>query len=188
MENASLNNMGTTSGEFDQFYEHMDEQNRNEQAIMAPIPVSDPYLRKILIDAAEKMENFLKDAAIDLSYRNTGVTELGIETNYYMMSKGNGKPIIHVFQYRLNIDAWKKWLESHAYLTEGPFTIRSRGIRITFSADSPEKYSKLTTSISREGSSSVRDDQFLDLLNAPPTFIVHRDYFNEKEWVVTQAG
>lgn len=188
MESASLNNMGSVSGEFDRFYEHMDEQNINEQSILAPIPVSDPYLRKTLINAAEKMEEFLKNAAIDIGYRHTGVTEVGVETDYFMVSKGDGKPIVHVFKYRMNMDTWAKWLKSHAYLTEGPFTLRSRGIRLTFTGDNPEKYSKLTTSISREGSSSVGGDQFLDLLNAPPTFIVHRDYFNEKEWVVTQAG
>jgi len=191
MENVLWSNLGTDeSGEFDKFYNYMEKSAEPDlKSLFTPIPVEDPYLRKVLIDAAEKMETFLENRAIDIGYRASQTSELGIETDYFLMSKGENKPIIHVFKYRMDMEKWASWLKAHTYLAnEGPFTIRNRGIRLTFTGDSAEKYSKLTTSISRKGSSSVGDDNFLDLRNAPPTFVVHRDYFNKKEWVVTQAG
>lgn len=153
-----------------------------------PIHVTDPFMRKRLIEAAEKMEQFLTDGKIMLQTEVKQESPHGLTTKCIINKPIEHKPSITYFAYSINTDQFKTWLQEHKYL-EGPFSFMSRGLQITYPEKEvrPEDYHKTLISLDTE----ITDENpvgktFLDIMVKDAIFAVHRDIFNEKEWIVGQ--
>ena len=153
-----------------------------------PIHVVDPFMRKRLIEAAEKMEQFLAEGRIMLLTEVTSKVPHGLTIKCTIDKPIEHKPSIVYFSYSIDTDQLKTWLQEHNYL-EGPFSFMSRGLQITYPEKEvkPESYHTLLISLDTE----ITDENtvgktFLDIMIKDAVFAVHRDVFNEKEWIVSQ--
>lgn len=153
-----------------------------------PIHVTDPFMRLRLIDAAEKMEQFLTDGKIMLQTEIKQASPHGLTTKSMVDKPIEHKPSIAYFTYFINTDQLKTWLQEHKYL-EGPFSFMSRGLQITYPEKEikPEDYHKTLFSLDTETTDENPVGKiFLDIMVKEAIFAAHRDIFNEKEWIVSQ--
>lgn len=98
------------------------------------------------------------------------------------------KPAITYFAYFMDTDKLKSWLTEHNYL-EGPFSFMAKGLQITYPEKEvkPEHYHKTIFCLDTEESDeNPAGKTFLDIMVKEAVFAVHRDIFNEKEWIVSQ--
>lgn len=158
------------------------------------VPSSDAYetvipdkaLRKALIEASIKMENMLRDGAIDISRSIVSKTEWGLEIEIEMAQPKEDKPVIFSYTYRINRVTFKDWLDDHTYLTEGPllmFTCRGMDFIVT-----TDNFQKTLASIVTK----YEDDADVDgiqkyepsIVEEPVRLIVHRDVVSDQDWIV----
>jgi hypothetical protein len=93
--------------------------------------------------------------------------------------KGEDKPIIFTFTYKLDKGTMQLWLSQNPHLTEGILSFVGKGIEITIPPGKLEKQiSKSGFSI--DGSDGARD--WLPLQDRHVTFKAHRNIFGGKEW------
>ena len=155
---------------------------------LTPEHIIDDYMRLRLITASENVEEMIEEGKVELGKDYKTTTPCGMEITFKVEKPLEEKPLIMYYQYRLNSDTLKKWIEEHSYM-EGPLTFRTRGIQIVYQGShkiTPENYHKVICSIDHEKTeSNPMGLQFLDLLITPTTFVVHRGVLNNKEWIVT---
>ena len=106
-------------------------------------------------------------------------TKIGLRIEQTLEQPAGGGPLIISYIYILDTVKFKKWLEDHAYLCEGPLGFTVKGVRILLEAGA-EKWDKAGFSIDNDG-----EPFFLNLLRNEEIFKVHRDMFNKKEWSIT---
>jgi len=145
-------------------------------------------MRLRLIKAAEKMEQFLTDGKIILLTKVEQKSPHGLITNCMIDKPIEHKPSIVYFTYTVDTDQLKAWLQEHSYF-EGPFSFMGRGLQITYPEKEvkPEDYHKILFSLDTEATEeNPMGKIFLDIMVKEAIFAVHRDVFNEKEWIVSQ--
>lgn len=89
------------------------------------------------------------------------------------------KPLIYTYAYMLNTLKFKEWLESIAYLCEGPLAFSARGIQVMISGGA-KKWDKSAFTIENKDGDRI----CLNLLSEEAKFVVHRDLFAGEEWEV----
>jgi len=89
------------------------------------------------------------------------------------------KPIIMRFCYMLDTLQFKEWLKTHEYLCEGPLSFQIKGIRIMIPKGA-DNWDKAGFSCDDGNGQPI----FLPLLHQEIIFSVHRDLFQQKEWVI----
>lgn len=89
------------------------------------------------------------------------------------------KPLIYTYSYMLNTLKFQEWLESMAYLCEGPLAFTARGIQVMISGGA-KKWDKSAFTIEDKDGDRI----YLNLLNEEVKFVVHRDLFAGEEWEV----
>ena len=158
--------------------------------MLTPEHIVDPSMRERLIDATEKMEQFLADRKILLQTEIKTNVIHGLTIRCMIDKPIENKPSITYFTYSVDIEMLKNWLEKHNYL-EGPFSIMCRGIKITYPEKEvkPQNYHLMLFTIETEKT----DDNsmgliFMDLMIKESIFAVHRDIFSGKEWIVSRMA
>jgi hypothetical protein len=154
--------------------------NEDDTELLTPIEVTDEHLRKRLLDATLTLEKTMAKAG---SFTN----EIGLKISISTKQKHEDKPIIYLFEYSLDADKWKKWVTEHAYLLEDNMGFTSRGIQFTIpGGGSPNTYKNVLTSIKIKNDSTLHDIMPFDLLTGSIIFAVHKNIFNDHEWVITR--
>jgi len=153
--------------------------------MLTPEHVTDVFTRKRLIDAAEKMEEYLAAGKIMLHTEITTTVEHGLVVKCMIDKPIENKPAITYFAYSVDTDRLKKWLEDNNYL-EGPLSFMCKGIQVTYPENQvePQHYHKMIFSIDAEDDNRI----FLDLMVKGAVFAAHRDIFSEKEWIVSRMA
>lgn len=179
-EKTKLSLLSATAAKVRDWSEHSD--------IPIPTHVTDPFMRLRLIEATEKIEQFLADGKIMLETEIKQESPYGLTTKCMIDKPIEHKPSIVYFTYTVNTDQLKTWLQEHNYL-EGPFSFMGRGLQITYPEKEvkPENYHKILYSIDTETTEeNPVGKAFIDIMVKEAIFAVHRDIFNEKEWIVSQ--
>jgi len=151
--------------------------NEDDTDILTPIEITDERLRKRLLDAVSALE---KSKTKEGSFTN----EIGLNISISTKQKHEDKPIIYLFEYSLKTDEWKKWVTKHAYLLEDNMGFSSRGIQFTLPGGGPDAYKNVLTSISIKDNNTLDNIMPFDLLTGSIIFAVHKNIFNEHEWVI----
>jgi hypothetical protein len=158
--------------------------------LLTPVHIEDPFMRRRLISATEKMEELLTEEKIMLQTEIITKTPYGLVTKCTIDKPIENKPSITQFHYSIDTEMLKTWLTDHSYL-EGPFSFMGRGIQITYPEIEvkPEHYHKLLLSLDTEKTEdNPAGKRFLDIMVKDAGFAVHRDIFSEKEWIVCQIA
>jgi len=151
--------------------------NEDDTDILTPIEVTDEHLRKRLLDATLTLEKMMAKAG---SFTN----EIGLKISINTKQKHEDKPIIYLFEYSLDVNIWKKWITEHAYLLEDNMGFTSRGIQFTIPGGSPDTYKNVLTFITIKDDNTLDNIMPFDLLTGSITFAVHKNIFNEHEWII----
>lgn len=149
--------------------------DENDTDILVPIEVTDKHLRKRLLDAVSALE---KSGTKEGSFTN----EIGLNVSIDTKQKQEDKPIIYLFEYSLKTDEWEKWVVEHAYLLEDNMGFTSRGIQFTIPGGGPNAYKNVLTSIDVANGNRMP----FDLLTGSIIFAIHKNIFNNHEWVITR--
>jgi len=158
--------------------------------MLTPEHITDPYTRERLIDATEKMEQFLADEKIMLQTEIKTSVAHGLTVKCMIDKPIENKPSITYFTYAMDTEALKKWLEEHSYL-EGPLSVMCRGIKITYPEKEvkPQHYHKTIFTMETEKTdNNPMGLIFMDLMVKEVIFAVHRDIFSGKEWIVSRMA
>ena len=139
--------------------------------------VTDRQLRNVLISAAEKLEKMLAAETITLQTPIMKTLEYGLKVGVTLEQKAEDKPIIYLFTYEMDENAFVLWMQRHSYLLEGPLAFLGKGIEIVVPFG-VEQYNKMGFSIDDESGEKI----WFELLDAPALFRVHRDVISPKEW------
>lgn len=153
-----------------------------------PIHIIDPFMRLRLIGAAEKMEEYLAKGKVMLQTEVVSISPYGLTIKCMIDRPIEHKPTIAYFAYSVDTDKLKSWLAEHSYL-EGPFSFMAKGLQLTYPEKEvkPEHYHKTIFSLdTEETEENTVGKIFLDIMVKEAVFAVHRDIFNEKEWIVSQ--
>lgn len=158
--------------------------------MLTPEHITDPFTRKRLIEATEKMEQFLADGKIMLQTELKTTVDHGLVVKCMIDKPIENKPAIAYFAYSIDTDQLKKWLEENDYL-EGPFSFMCKGIQVTYPEPQvkPQHYHKTLFSIDTEKTEANPVGKiFLDIMVKDTIFAVHRDIFSDKEWIVSRMA
>lgn len=165
------------------------EALKNWSDLITPRNVEDDHLRNILITASEKMEELLKNEKILLNTPIKTKNPLGIIVEARADKPKENKPTIFQFDYSIDTDILKQWLEEHSYL-EGPMSFKTRGITFIYPEKKVEwqKYHKVECIIDSHPTPENKSGKiFIDIFIKGVSFVVHRDVFNDREWIVSQT-
>ena len=104
----------------------------------------------------------------------------GLRVEVDLDYKGEDKPTVFTFTYKLDKGIMIRWLHDNSHLTEGILSFVGKGIEITIPPGKLEKQID-KSGFSIDGIDGCRD--WLPLLDQPITFKAHRNVFGGKEWV-----
>lgn len=158
--------------------------------MLTPEHITDPFMRKRLIEATEKMEQFLVDGKIMLQTELKTIADHGIIVKCMLDKPIKNKPSITFFSYSVDTDQLKKWLEDNDYL-EGPFSFMCKGIQVTYPEHkvAPQHYHEMLFSIDTDKTEENPVGRvFLDIMVKDAVFAAHRDIFSDKEWIVSRMA
>lgn len=157
----------------------------NEESVMGS-PVTDIFMRKALINAAESMEKQVAKGLInpETTVRSTTKWGLQIRCGY---DPGGEKPDIFTFDFDVNPITLQSWIREHQYMLEGPISFTSRGIQVVFNSSRFSDWKKMVFCIDTTNTAqNPEGKQWLDLFDHRAVFQVYRDTFNRSEWIVTR--
>lgn len=84
--------------------------------------------------------------------------------------------MLFTFKYTLLVEQLKQWVETNKYLCEGPLSFVARGIEVVII--NHQKLDKTSFSIDDAEGERI----WLQLLEKPMEFRIHRNLFGGKEW------
>ena len=143
--------------------------------------VTDVYLRKMLIDAAVKLEKMsTKEGAHQEKW--------GLKIRYAVEQKSPKLPAAYIFEYRINSKILSMWLKEHDYLLDGPLTFTARGIQFIYNSRTFTDWEQAAYVIDYERPDGTTGKQFLDLAGRGATFVATRDSFNNQDWLVLRLN
>ena len=158
--------------------------------MLTPEHVTDPFTRKRLIEAAEKMEQFLSEGKVMLQTEIKTIADHGVVVKCMIDKPIEKKPAISYFAYSINTDQLQKWLEDNDYL-EGPLSFMCKGVQVIYPEHqvAPQHYHKMIFSIDTEKTEENPVGRvYLDIMVKDTVFAVHRDIFSDKEWIVSRMA
>lgn len=156
-----------------------------DNELLTPFSIEDSTTRHALITAGEKMEQLLRDQIINVGVEIQSKVPWGLTIKCKAEQPKANKPYIFYFIYSVDAEILKDWLAEHKYF-EGTLRFNSRGITVVFPGGDVNDYHKIMFFIeTEEGGEHPGDPIYLDLLITESTFAVHRDVFNDKEWIVS---
>jgi hypothetical protein len=118
-----------------------------------------------------------KEGKLKIGQNISNETQYGLRVDVTITQTAEDKPLIYTYIYKLNTIAFKRWLEEHAYLCEGPLAFTMRGIQVMV-VGGAKKWDKSAFSLSI----AKGDKLFLPLLSQEVRFTIHRDLFSGQEW------
>lgn len=161
-----------------------------QSKMLTPEHVTDQFMRKRLIEAAEKMEQFLINGKVMLQTEVKSTADHGLIVKCMIDKPIENKPTIIYFAYSIDTDQLKKWLEDNNYF-EGPLSFMCKGVQVTYPEQkvAPQHYHKILFSIDTEKTEENPVGRtFLDIIVKDAIFAVHRDIFSNKEWIVSRMA
>ncbi len=153
--------------------------------------LADPQLRSALISTAENVEKMLKSKKISPGQLLGHTLPYGLRVEVVLDYKGEDKPTVFTFTYRLDKTIMTRWLSENPHLTEGILSFVGKGIEITIPpinhgvVEAITPWKDIEKQIDKTGFSIDninKERDFLPLLERPITFKVHRNIFGGKEW------
>lgn len=155
-----------------------------ENDVIIGSPVSDIYMRKALITAAESMERQVMRGLIKPETVVQSKTPWGLFIRCKFEPQGE-KPSIYMFEYDVNPHILQSWIREHQYMLEGPISFTSRGVQVVFNSSRFSDWRKMIFCIDApKNMQNPEGKQWLDLFDQRAVFQVYRDGFNTSEWIV----
>lgn len=106
-------------------------------------------------------------------------SDYGLRIDLSVEQYQEDKPLIYKYVYSMDINKFQEWLNTHAYLREGPLAFTAKGIQVMVPA-LPSKWDKSSFSMTDDNS----EYQYVNLLFEDMVIRVHRDLFAGKEWEI----
>lgn len=148
--------------------------------------IEDRYLRRVLIEAAMKVDELLRTKAIDITRSIVSKpNQWGLSVETTMEQPKPNKPVIFKFRYKLDTVVYDQWLTEHSYMVgeEGALVFTSkRGLKIMI-VPSMTKH-PVAHIVTHYGDRLDDKEYHVDMAIKSVNFIVHREIINLHDWIV----
>lgn len=150
------------------------------------IIIEDKYLRKVLIEAAIKAEEYIKKGAITIgSSIVSKPNQWGLVIETTMEQPKPTKPVIFKFRYSLDTVVYNQWIEEHGYMLgeEGAMVFTSKkGLKVVIMPNM--KRHPVAQIVVRYGENLTDKEHNVQLGLKSAMFIVHREVISLHDWIV----